>query len=64
MENIVDCLEQWARTQPHKILFNFLDGRGNSREQYTFQQFYERLVNLSHQLTVHSELQYLSLIHI
>jgi thioester reductase-like protein len=58
MDNLVDCLEHWAHTQPETTLFNFLDGKGNSREQYTFRQFYERALALSEQLARQAELQY------
>ena len=31
MENLVNCLEHWARTQPEQTLFRFLDGRGHEK---------------------------------
>ncbi len=58
METLVDCLEYWAQAQPEKILFGFLDGRGNCREQYTYQQFYERALSLAQQLAELTALQY------
>lgn len=57
MDNLVDCLENWAQTQPEKTLFRFLDGAGHLREQYTYQQFLERTSALAQHLTEETDLQ-------
>jgi acyl-CoA synthetase (AMP-forming)/AMP-acid ligase II len=50
MVNLLECLEHWAGVQPDATLFDFLDGKGNSREHYTFRRFYERTLGLSKHL--------------
>lgn len=47
MNDLVDCLEHWAVTQPDKVLYRFVDGRGNVREHYTYLQFCERASGLA-----------------
>ncbi|NUM56716.1 MAG: thioester reductase domain-containing protein [Candidatus Hydrogenedentes bacterium] len=58
MDSLLDCLEHWAGEKPDATLFDFLDVKGNSREHYTFRQFYERALGLSMQLTQRAELEY------
>jgi len=58
MENLVDCLEHWADTQPEKTLFRFLDGRGHVREQYSYRRFHERASGLAQQLAEQAAVQY------
>jgi len=58
MENLVDCLENWTRSQPEKCLFNFLDGKGNSKEQYTYRAFQDRTLAVAARLAEQAGLQY------
>jgi acyl-CoA synthetase (AMP-forming)/AMP-acid ligase II len=58
MKDLLDCLEHWTLTHPEKTVFSFLDGRGNTREQYTYQQFYQRTLGLAHQLADQAAIQH------
>lgn len=57
MENLVGCLEHWAERQPDKVLYRFVDGRGHTRDQYTYESFLERTSTLGQQLIEEAGLQ-------
>jgi acyl-CoA synthetase (AMP-forming)/AMP-acid ligase II len=40
--SIFDLLEHWAVVQPHKVLFEFRDRRGEASERHTYQSCHER----------------------
>ncbi len=58
METLVECLEHWAHVQPDTTLFNFLDGKGNSRERFSYREFHERTLQVSRHLAEQTDLAY------
>src|SRR5688500_10574301 len=58
LTSIIECLENWAATQPDALLYAFLDVHGNERESYTYRSYRERTLDLASHLARHSPLQY------
>jgi thioester reductase-like protein len=43
MESIFQKLEYWAKEQPNKLLYCFLDINGNETEKYSYSEFVQRI---------------------
>jgi len=47
METLLDPLDKWARLQPEKRLFAFLDIEGSERESYCYEAFRDRTLQVA-----------------
>lgn len=57
MKSIIDYLEGWAGTQPHKPLFGFINLDGLETDLYTYSSFDEKTRNLAEHLSRHEGLK-------
>jgi thioester reductase-like protein len=54
MQSIIDHLEHWARVQPDKLLYSFIDLVGQEQDRYSYQEFHERTIMLAGSLMEHA----------